>query len=110
MATIYTFNSDGDTVALYITLESMNSAGYFPLTVASPDTKGSFRTTLYDDLGLATEKISSLLAKHKGFTKDRLIEEMEDILVFFTVRGAEDVEVWAEGDLPYLLVNEDYED
>lgn len=102
MATIYIFNSDGSKDGLYINLESMNRIGYFPLTVA--ENGGFFETTEFDDLSDATIRIAELLREHVGRSSTEIGETMEEIAKFF---NSDEVEVWFEGELPYLLVRED---
>lgn len=105
MATIYIFNSDGSNDGLYISLESMNRVGYFPLTVA--ENGGFFKTTEFDDLSSATLRIAELLREHVGQSADEIGESMEEIAKFF---NSDEVEVWYEGELPYVLVREDEEE
>lgn len=97
--TIFTFH--GDISRLYITMESMNRAGYFNLTVA--ENGGYFKTTQYDALESATARISELISEHTDKTVEEIIEMLEGLATYF----GDGVEVWADGGLPYLLRWED---
>jgi hypothetical protein len=100
MRTLYTYN-DGD---IFISLESMNHAGMFPLTTA---VNGYFRTTLHDTIDGATVMIANNLKDH-GMSMDTIGQEMETIISEFP---ESDLEIWYDEDLEiaYVLAPE-YDD
>lgn len=97
--TIFTYH--GETSKLYISMESMNSIGYFNLTVA--ERGGYFKTTQYDTLESATFRISELISGHTGKTVEEIIEMLEELAKYF----GDGVEVWADEGLPCLMNRED---
>lgn len=100
MATIYKFY-DIET-DYYLTLESITTNGYFPLTVMQGD---RHNVLMFDDLSMVTQRVSELLKENGGMDYNALTKVMEKILTFF---DGDDVEVWYDEDLPYILVNTDY--
>lgn len=106
MATIYTHYTDADT-DYYLSLESMTTNGYFPLTIMQGN---SHDVTLYDDLSTVTGEMSQLLMKNAGMSRDDVIKVLEQIVEFFD--GSDTLEVWANEDdePPYILIWDEDED